>query len=84
MAHREEERGSAAGRLGPAAARHPTTGDDQVFWWTGSDQDRPGGGKGHGEGVRAGQRIPVESVSWCMRIVDSTGYQDLITGSHGR
>jgi hypothetical protein len=67
MAHREEERGTAAGCLGPAAVRHSTTGDDRVFWWTGSDQGRPGGGKGHGEGVRAGQRIPVESVSWCMR-----------------
>jgi hypothetical protein len=31
-----------------------------------------------------GSGFPVESMSWCMRTVDSSGYQDLITGSHGR
>jgi hypothetical protein len=81
MAHREEERGTAAGRLGPAVARHPPRPVTIRFLWTGSDQDRA---EARAMVKEYEQGIPVKSMSWCVRTVDSTGYQDLITGSHGR
>jgi hypothetical protein len=57
MAGREEgPRAPTAGMPhGAAAAGAPLATGIQVFWCVGSDEDRPTGGNGHGDRVRAGQ-----------------------------